>query len=155
MNKQLEWFHKIGATFFYCGYFPVAPGTFTSAVAVLFYWLLQGHVPLYLASLGAVTAWGFFSGGVMEKMTGRKDPGCVVIDEVSGVLISFFLLPPVPRVMWTAFFLFRAFDMFKIYPANKFESRHGGTGIMLDDIVAGVYTNLVMHVAIRLTGIQF
>jgi phosphatidylglycerophosphatase A len=153
MRKHVEWFHKIGATFFYCGYFPGAPGTFASAAAVFLYWILRGHVGLYLAGFAALTAWGFFSGGAMEKMVGRKDPGCIVIDEVSGVLISFFLLPPVPKVLWTAFFLFRAFDMFKIYPANKFEICKGGTGIMMDDIIAGIYTNLVMQIAIRLAGI--
>ena len=153
MSKLVTQTHKIGATFFYCGYFPGAPGTFTSAVAVLLYLALYGHPVLYLAVLGAVTVWGFFAGGAMEAMVGRKDPGCVVIDEVSGVLISFLLLPPVPKVMWTAFFLFRAFDMFKIYPANRFENCKGGTGIMMDDIIAGIYTNLVMHAAIRLAGI--
>ena len=89
----------------------------------------------------------------MEAMVGRKDPGCVVIDEVAGVLIAFFLLPPVPNVLWTAFFLFRAFDMFKIYPANRFEACKGGTGIMMDDIIAGIYTNLVMHAALRVAGV--
>ena len=153
MTKLTEQFYKIGATFFYCGNFPGAPGTFTSAVAVLLYLGLQGHTGLYLIVLGAVTVWGFMAGGPMEAMVGRKDPGCVVIDEVAGVLISFFLLPPVPKVMWTAFFLFRAFDMFKIYPANRFETCKGGTGIMMDDIVAGIYTNLVMHAAIRLAGV--
>jgi len=51
--------------------------------------------------------------------------------------------------MWTAFFLFRAFDMFKIFPGNKLEGLKGSAGIMLDDLVAGVYTNIVMQLALR------
>jgi len=73
-----------------------------------------------------------------------------VIDEVAGVMIAFFLLPQTWAVMWTAFFVFRAFDMFKIYPGNKLEGVKGSGGIMLDDIMAGIYTNIVMHVALRL-----
>ena len=57
-------------------------------------------------------------------------------------------------VMWTAFFLFRAFDMFKIYPINKLEERGGGAGIMLDDIVAGIYTNIIMQIALCFVIVQ-
>ncbi len=144
---------KLFATFFYCGYVPGAPGTFTSAVGVLIYLSLLGHPFLYVVVLAIITLVGFPAGGRTEKLIGRKDPGCVVIDEVSGVLLALFLLPPVPKVLWTAFFLFRAFDMFKVYPACKFEEFKGGTGIMMDDIVAGIYTNVIMHLAIRIAGI--
>ena len=59
------------------------------------------------------------------------------------------MLPVRFPIMITAFFLFRAFDMFKIYPANKFEKLSGGAGVMLDDIIAGIYTNIIMHIALR------
>ena len=67
-------------------------------------------------------------------------------------MISFFLLPPTTSVLITAFFLFRAFDMFKIYPVNKFEPLKGGVGVMMDDIIAGIYTFIVMHLALRFIG---
>jgi len=84
---------------------------------------------------------------------GQKDPSCVVIDEVSGIMIAFFMLPMVWPVSIITFFLFRAFDMFKIYPVNKFEEMKGGTGIMMDDIIAGLYTNITMQIAIRLAQV--
>ena len=62
------------------------------------------------------------------------------------------MLPLNFSVLITAFFLFRAFDMFKIYPAYKLEKIHGSVGIMMDDLVAGVYTCLVMHVVLRVVG---
>ena len=68
-------------------------------------------------------------------------------------MIALFLLPLDWPVLITAFFLFRALDMFKLYPVNQMEKFEGGLGIMMDDIVAGVYTNIVMHIAIRWAGI--
>ncbi|MCK5579938.1 MAG: phosphatidylglycerophosphatase A [Candidatus Omnitrophica bacterium] len=144
---------KLISTFFYVGYFPVAPGTMGSAVAVALCFILHKNPILYILCFAIITYLGFRAGGRMEKLVGKKDPGCVVIDEVSGVMIAFIGLPYTPAVVWTAFFLFRAFDMFKVYPANKFEKMGGGTGIMMDDIMAGIYTCLFMHIAIRLAGI--
>ena len=99
-----------------------------------------------------ITVTGFIVSDRMERIVKQKDPSCIVIDEVSGVMIAFFLLPFSWPVIFTAFFLFRAFDMFKIYPVNKFEPMPGGVGVMMDDIVAGIYTNIVMHIAIRLSA---
>ena len=69
-----------------------------------------------------------------------------MIDEVAGMMVAFFLLPVKWPVIITAFFLFRAFDMFKIYPVNKFEGIEGGAGVMMDDLIAGLYTNIVMQI---------
>ena len=146
-------FTKIASTFFYAGYFPGAPGTFTSLIAVFLCFLLRNHISVYILTWFLLTLLGFTVSGRMEEIAGKKDPGCVVIDEVSGVMISFFLLPFTRAVIWTTFFLFRAFDMFKIYPANEFEKVGGGKGIMMDDIIAGIYTNLTMQIAVRLAGI--
>jgi len=140
------------ATFFYVGRFPVAPGSLASLVSVLIYIIFWGQWNLYLLVLALVTLAGFWAAGKVEKLSGEKDPGCVVIDEVAGVLIAFFLLPPTIPVILTAFFLFRAFDMFKIYPIHKIEEIPGSAGIMLDDLMAGLYTNIVMHLAIRMVG---
>ena len=90
--------------------------------------------------------------GSIEKLLNQKDPGMVVIDEVVGVMIALWGLPMIWPVMICGFFLFRAFDMFKIYPINKLEAQPAGWGIMLDDCMAGVYTNIILRVALRCAG---
>ena len=141
------------STFFYIGYLPLAPGSMASAAGAGLAFLLAGNTFIYVLVTAVVTWLGFRLSGGMEKICQKKDPGCVVIDEVAGILLSFFLLPWRVEVFWTTYFLFRAFDMFKIYPANRFEKIPGGTGIMMDDIVAGIYTNLIMQIAVRLAGL--
>lgn len=147
---MVNYISKLFATFFYMGYLPVAPGSFTTAASVGLCYFLMGNPALYLWVTIAVTVIGFAVSGRAENLVGKKDPTCIVIDEVAGTMIAFYMLPATPAVFWTAFFLFRAFDMFKIYPANKLEGLPGSRGIMLDDILAGVYTNIVMQVALRL-----
>ncbi|MFA5059896.1 MAG: phosphatidylglycerophosphatase A [Candidatus Omnitrophota bacterium] len=139
---------KIISTFFYMGYFPGAPGSMASIAGVLIFMILFDSIVLYLLCLSVVMAAGIWASGKMEKLAGKKDPSCVVIDEVAGILIAFFLLPAQWPVIITAFFVFRAFDMFKIYPINRFEKLPGSWGIMMDDVVAGLYTNIVVHVAL-------
>ena len=140
------------ATFFYTGYLPFAPGSMASVLGVMFAFFLRDHLAIYTGVLLIITILGFVTSDRMEKIARQKDPSCVVIDEVSGVMIAFFLLPFSWPVVFTGFFLFRAFDMFKIYPVNKLEGMSGGIGVMMDDIVAGIYTNIVMHIAIRMAG---
>jgi len=141
------------STWFHIGDLPGAPGTFASAAGVLMAIIFRPNPLLYILVAAAVTALGFLVSGRMEEIAGRKDPGRIVIDEVAGVMIAFFLLPMTPAVVITAFFLFRAFDMFKIYPVNRFESLAGATGIMADDLFAGLYTNIVMQIAVRWAGV--
>ena len=137
------------ATFFYVGKFPIAPGTLASfagmLLAITFYRCPLGYTVL----TAVITIIGFKVSGQLETILNKKDPSCVVIDEVAGVLIAFFILPLTPTIIIVTFFLFRAFDMFKIYPVNKFEEMKGSAGIMMDDLIAGVYTNLIMQLAIR------
>jgi phosphatidylglycerophosphatase A len=144
---------KMLSTWFYIGNMPGAPGTFASVAAVLMAGLFTFNTILYIVITVGVTALGFKVAGRMETILGRKDPGCIVIDEVAGIMIAFFLLPLTWPVAITAFFLFRAFDMFKIFPVNKFEELEGATGVMMDDVIAGIYTNIVMQVAVRWAGI--
>lgn len=144
---------KLLSTFFYIGYFPKAPGSAASAVGILICYLCKDNLLIYSLIFMIITILGFMAAGKMEKLAKKKDPGCVVIDEVSGVMVAFFMLPFEWPVVISAFFLFRAFDMFKIYPSNKLESLPGAAGIMLDDIVAGIYTNAVMQFALKITGI--
>jgi len=143
---------KLLATFFYVGNVPVAPGSLASLAGTLLVIALCGHPGLYVFLFLVITLVGFAVSGRVEKLLGQKDPSCVIIDEVSGVLLALFMLPLTPAVIVTTFFLFRAFDMFKIYPVNRFEELPGSVGIMADDLWAGLYTNIVMQLAIRLSG---
>jgi len=144
---------KMLSTWFYVGNLPVAPGTAASAVGAAIAIILSQNIILYICVSLIVILLGFMVSGKMEKALGQKDPGCIVIDEVAGIMLAFFLLPMTPVVIIVAFFLFRAFDMFKIYPVNKFEQLEGSTGVMMDDIIAGIYTNIVMQFAVRCSGI--
>jgi phosphatidylglycerophosphatase A len=157
------------------GYLPLAPGTWGSLVGVGVYALVRGaamtlffgvdprrnfnllHVyygviAFELVVVSALALVGIWAASRTEKLSATKDPGKVVIDEVVG---QFIALLPVPFVLgaawWTAilaFILFRVFDIVKPYPARKFESLHGGLGIMADDVVAGVYAAIVVAVAV-------
>lgn len=141
------------STFCYVGYFPFAAGSLATVIGGLIAGVLVFHPFVVLLLFVIVTALGFLLSSRMEQIAGEKDPSCIVIDEVSGALIAFFMLPLSWPVFMTTFFVFRAFDMWKIYPADVFERRHGGVGVMMDDIVAGIYTNLIMQIAIRVAGI--
>lgn len=137
------------------GMMPFGPGTWGSLVGVgIVYSLVRAlhHSPLallnwlILLSL-LVTALGVWAGNRSEAIFGRKDPGQVVIDEVSGQMITFVFLAPSleklgPNWVWwliPGFILFRACDIFKPYPINRLENLGGGLGIMIDDVLAGIY----------------
>ncbi|MBI5024312.1 MAG: phosphatidylglycerophosphatase A [Candidatus Omnitrophica bacterium] len=144
---------RVLATFFFMGNFPVAPGSLASLAGTLLAISLHGHPGIHVFLFLLITFAGFAVSGRVEKLLGQKDPSCIVIDEVSGVLLAFFTLPLTPAVIVTTFFLFRAFDMFKIYPVNRFEELPGAVGIMADDLWAGFYTNITMQLALRWAGI--
>jgi phosphatidylglycerophosphatase A len=143
---------RLIATFFYAGIFPAASGTFASAIGVLIVLHLYHQPVHYAAAIVLLTVIGVWSAGLTEKAVGKKDPGIVVIDEVAGIMVAFFMVPLSWPVLLSGFFLFRAFDMFKIYPCNKLEEQGGGWGIMADDLFAGLYTNLVLQLAIGLAS---
>jgi phosphatidylglycerophosphatase A len=137
------------ATVLGVGYVPFAPGTFGSAAGLLIWWLLPQTTAAQAAAIVVLFAAGTWSAHVAERHFGRTDPGYVVIDEVVGVLITFFLNP----VGWTgahaAFLLFRAADIVKPFPSNRLEALHGGLGVMADDAMAAVYANLALRLLLR------
>ena len=144
---------KFIATVFGVGFLPVAPGTWATVVGVAIAYGLGNNLPAYTILLLVLLVLGIMTSGVLEKQLGQKDPGIVVIDEVVGVMIALWGLPLIWSVMISGFFLFRAFDMFKIYPINKLEAQSGGWGIMLDDCMAGVYSNIILRIALRCAGL--
>ncbi|HEX7942491.1 MAG TPA: phosphatidylglycerophosphatase A [Gemmatimonadaceae bacterium] len=128
------------------GYAPIAPGTFGSAAGLVLWWLLPVSPVVQLAAIVVVFAIGSWSGSVAERHFNRTDPGHVVLDEVLGMQITLFLNPVGWLGALVGFFLFRVADIIKPYPANKLEALHGGVGIMADDAMAAVYSNVALHV---------
>ncbi len=95
-------------------------------------------------TLAVVTVLGIWAGSRVERVLGKKDPALIVIDEVAGMLLSVLFLPPSVPVLATAFVLFRLFDIWKPYPAQESQALTGGMGVMIDDLVAGLYTLILI-----------
>jgi phosphatidylglycerophosphatase A len=135
------------ATGFYVGKIAKAPGTWGSIAAFL-PWLLIKDLPLptYLLLLFVLFIVGFFVSGSAEKILDSPDAGCIVIDEVLGMFITLTLAPQHPAAWVLGFVLFRIFDIFKPFPVSWFDQRiHGGMGIMMDDVIAGLYALFSLH----------
>jgi phosphatidylglycerophosphatase A len=152
MNAGLSGLARLVATWFYCGYSPKAPGTAGSLAALAVAWVLTryaGMDPLGFGLLGLIcTAPAIWAADVTARESGQKDPQIVVVDEVVGQWIT---LAGASHLNWTswvaAFALFRAFDIWKPPPVRQLERLPGGTGIVLDDVMAGVYAALVLYAA--------
>lgn len=152
------------------GYMPIGPGTWGSAVGVGIYLLLHKAFVLWMSpnrnfrvgvitegphllfatglliTALVVTLAGIWAATRVERLQGQKDPGKVVIDEVSGQLITFLFIPLISPwwLIATGFFLFRAFDIWKPYPIRRLEALDSGLGIMADDVLAGLYAATVL-----------
>ncbi|HJP90795.1 MAG TPA: phosphatidylglycerophosphatase A [Pyrinomonadaceae bacterium] len=132
------------------GYLPLMPGTFGSLVGVAIFLLLVRMPVLVVLSIPVITFAGIWAGSRTEELSGRKDPGKVVVDEVAGQMIA--LLPLTFSTHWStaavilSFTLFRFFDIVKPYPAGRFERLKGGLGIMCDDLVAGAYAAIIASI---------
>ena len=145
---------KPAITVLYTGYFPVAPGTFGSLAGLAVYFLVKDNPYLYFWTTALITAAGFLLSGQGERIFARKDPNCVVIDEVSGMLLSLAFLPYDIRVVVAGFILFRVFDALKPFPADRLQSLKGSAGIMSDDIMAALYTNVLLQAVVRLNVLK-
>lgn len=97
----------------------------------------------------AVIAVSVWASDVMEKSSSRTDPGFIVADEVSGYLVTMAFAPVSVTSVVLGFFLFRLFDITKPPPARQLERLGGGMGIVMDDVAAGVYANIVLQVVLR------
>lgn len=161
------------------GYLPLAPGTWGSLLGVGFYLLLryvlfnlfpapqlrnwgisdQSGFIIFLFQfvlivlVAAISIIGAWAATRVEKISGRKDPGIVVIDEVAGQLLTFFLVLEVLGLRWIllGFILFRFFDIVKPFPARRFEAAAGGFGVMGDDLIAGLYSTWVLGAAMTIS----
>jgi phosphatidylglycerophosphatase A len=138
---------KLIATFFYVGLIPIGPGTFGTLAAIpLFYVLSFTPLYLYLAITVVIILISVWASTVAEEVFGKTDPGQVVADEVCGYLITMILVPVTLSNIFLGFLLFRFFDIAKPYPARKFEKLPSGWGIVMDDVMAGVYSCITLHI---------
>jgi phosphatidylglycerophosphatase A len=142
------------ATGLYVGMIPWAPGTWGSLAALL-PWLLIKDLTLlpYLAVLAAVFVLGFFAAGSAEKILDRPDAGAIVIDEFLGMFITLTLAPAHPAAWLLGFIFFRIFDIAKPFPVSWFDQHiHGGIGIMMDDVIAGLYALISLQLSWLVVG---
>ena len=133
------------------GYAPIAPGTVGTLVGILLYWPLAAlSWQAYLCFLLVFTAAAVYLAQEAEIIFGKKDAPYIVIDEVGGLLWTLFCAPPTIAVVVMGFFLFRFFDIFKPFPARLIQDKlPGGYGVVGDDVMAGIYGNLVLQVLIK------
>lgn len=129
----------------YTGYMPKMPGTWGTLVGIpLALGLAYLDLPLRLGVLGLITLLGIYVSNVIVRVRGVDDPGYVVIDEIAGYAVTLLLFQPTWQALLSGFVLFRIFDITKPPPVSTLEQLHGGVGIMLDDLMAGIYAGSIM-----------
>lgn len=147
---------KIISTTFGIGYCPIAPGTAASLFALLIYWFLPEINNLIFLSLIIFLFFiGVFTATITEKESIKRlgsekghDPSIIVIDEVIGELIAVFTIPKTISFFIAVFILFRLFDIFKPFPINASQKIPHGWGIVIDDVIAGISTNILIQIFI-------
>jgi len=141
----------------YLGLIPGAPGTYAAVAATSAYYLTYraSHkiLPeLHLSVIGLITVIGVLASSEVARASGKEDPQIVVIDEIAGQLLAFLFLPVNLLNLLLGTLLFRVFDIWKPYPVRKLELLGNGVGIMADDLLAGVYANLVLQVILLVSS---
>ncbi len=142
------------ATGFFSGKIPFAPGTFGTIAAIPFalVFLIIPSVFYGIYITGLILAAIYFADQA-EKILGKKDPGCIVIDEIAGYVVTLSMVPVNIYTLAAGFFIFRFFDIVKCAPVRYFENNFsGGAGVVLDDIMAGIFSAIVLK-TLYLSGI--
>src|SRR4029077_20463038 len=148
-KSRLSW---LIATFFGVGYLQPGSGTWAAAITVLLWWAASHWIqPSWLLAVAAIasvaiTLLGILPSTAVALESGIKDPGFVVIDEVAGQMIALIGVPLNWKYLLAGFILFRSFDIVKPFPLRRLEKLPGGTGIMLDDVGAGLYALVLLQV---------
>lgn len=150
-KPKINFITKCIGSGFFTGYAPAASGTVGSIVAAAFFFI-PNFTSLYSIIPATVILFiiGGFAAEKMEKVYGQ-DPSVVTVDEFVGMWLSMWFIPVTYLNVALAFIIFRILDILKPYPAGEFDKRTGGWNIMLDDVVAGMYTNAILQVAFRIS----
>jgi phosphatidylglycerophosphatase A len=146
---KLNFFDKLLGSGFYMGFMPFITGTFGSLAALLIYWI-PGFEKAYIIIPAIIIffIYGIYVSGKFEKIYG-KDPSECTIDEVVGMWLSLLLLPKTFIISLISFIIWRILDILKPFPARKLEEIEGGLGIMIDDVVCGIYTLIIVRIIIN------
>jgi phosphatidylglycerophosphatase A len=139
--------NKFISTFVFTGYLPKAPGTWGSLFALLLWWFVvpENDKLLQIMLIVTVIIMGLLSSDWFSKNEGRKDPSEVVIDEVAGMWITLFMIPHQWHYFLIGFILFRFFDITKPGIIDRSQKLPNGWGIMVDDIISGIFSWLVLR----------
>jgi phosphatidylglycerophosphatase A len=141
------------ATGFFVGTVPFAPGTFGSIIGLPICFLIS-RLNIFLSVIGALLFifFAIWVAAAAGKILKKEDPGEIVIDEIAGVIVTFVGLPFTLKTAIAGFVIFRAFDILKPFPIRTLEKKvAGGPGIVLDDVMAGIYGNVILRLAIYFT----
>jgi len=149
---KINFFEKFIGSGFYTGYSPYISGTVGSLAALIIY-LIPGFEQLFviIPAIIIFMVYGIYLGNKFEVEYG-KDPSQCTIDEVVGMWISLVALPKSIDIVVSAFILWRILDIIKPPPARNLERLKGGLGIMIDDVISGIYTLIIMHLVVYLFG---
>jgi len=132
----------------YAGKAPVAPGTAGTVLGVLLYlWIKELPSWQYALLCILFCVVGTWAAGRAEIILGRRDSPTIVIDEIAGYLVAMYMAPTTWGFIAAGFIFFRVFDVVKPFPLKRLQDIHGGLGVMLDDIGAGIYTCIILHLA--------
>jgi phosphatidylglycerophosphatase A len=138
---------KLIGTTLYTGYIPLGPGTFASILAIPLVILLAKSSLTYIITTIVILLIGIWSAEHLTRVWNKKDDQRITIDEFVGILVTFFLIPRINGyILVIGFILFRFFDIVKPLFIRKTERVSGGLGVMLDDVVSGIYANLLLRV---------
>ncbi len=159
-DRRLHPLVRFIATGAYLGYAPLAPGTAGSLGCALLMWFFVPGVRASASPLGTavalLSALAFIALAVWASDVGEKslghDSSRIVVDEFAGYVAAVLFLPKTLPVYIVAFFLFRAMDIVKPFPARRAEGLPGGLGVVMDDVVAGMYTNLLVRIMLLVRG---
>jgi len=156
MTKSLlHWVRKAGASCFFLGYFPFAPGTVGALVTVVILFLFKDELSFMLGPQNALHFWwamialiviSFFLTDRGKEVFGKDDPPQTIFDEVVGQFVTFFMVPINIRTLILGFVLFRFYDIVKPFPVHSLEEIEGGVGVTMDDVGAGVLANITLMI---------
>ncbi len=143
------------ATGFFVGTVPFAPGTFGSIVGLPVCFLIS-RLNIYQSVIYTLLFifFAIWVAAAAAKILKKEDPAEIVIDEIAGLIVTFVGLPFTLKTAIAGFIIFRAFDILKPFPIRTLEKKvAGGAGVVLDDVMAGIYGNLILRLVMYLTDI--
>ncbi len=140
-------------SFFYTGFFPFAPATFATLIwAVCYLFIPPAGWIIHLIALLIMLPISIYISDVMEGYFG-KDASVIVIDEFVGMQVTFFAIAPSPLTVLVGFLLFRIFDIAKPFPIGRSQKIRGGYGVVIDDVIAGLYSYIILNIIMKYSNI--